>query len=68
MPNEGTLHDLKLWEASGGQLEHLEIVKEFQGRLSSGPVLAADPSDHQVLADLVQRIGEAEGQTDRGYF
>ena len=56
-PGEGKLHEVEFVETSRqtGQ-EHLRVVVEFRGRLSSGEVFAADPDDHQALPALLKEL------------
>jgi hypothetical protein len=59
-PGEGKLHDVEFVDASRQTgLEHLRVVVEFRGRLSSGEVFAADPEDHRALPAL---LGELKNQ------
>ena len=41
---------------------HLLVEVEFQGRLYRGPVLAADPEDHQTLPALLNELKKQIGK------
>jgi hypothetical protein len=61
MPGEGTLHDVKLVPGFRNRSEHLLVAIEFQGRISSGEVFAADPDDHKVLPALLTELKKQIG-------
>ena len=62
-PGEGKLHNVTFVDASRQTgSEHLRVVVEFRGRLSSGGVFAADPEDHRALPVLFDELKNQIGK------
>jgi hypothetical protein len=62
-PGEGKLHGVTFVDASRQTgSEHLRVVVEFRGRLSSGEIFAADPEDHQALPALLNELKKQIGK------
>ncbi len=60
---QGKLHEVEFVDASRQTgPEHLLVEVEFQGRLYRGPVLAADPEDHQTLPALLNELKKQIGK------
>lgn len=62
MPGDGTLHDAKLVPAFRHYPAHLSVEVEFQGRISSGPVLAVDANDRAALPALLNELKKLIGR------
>jgi hypothetical protein len=61
-PGEGKLRDVKLVAGFRDRSEHLSIVVEFRGRISSGEVFAADPEDYKALPALLNELKNQIGK------